>query len=1151
MFKKNKLSSAMAVVLATGVSMTMLTGLTGCKDGGGTSITSGSTTQISNPKGTVVGNVQDTNGNALSGVTVYLAGNKTTTDAGGNYRFNNVGVINAAGADEDTFSSSLSVTIAAPAGYLSATVTVRPEAQVDGTNDNEVRQNTTTIFVDGFIAQAGTAVLPALSTTVTGVLRDNNTGEAISGVIVSLDMSQVDPNINQAGTQNQIGTTYQTLTYASVATDANGNFSIPLVPDDSELRFVITGYNINTVEANASGMGVDTSNEGGVFVGDLTVTQVISEDDKAPYIVDVSGIQNLADNPGLFNDDIDGTTGITISFSETMDSLLVDDTSSTINNSVVVRDVSTGAYLTTTTAIAADAKSITLTTTAIPEGAHVEIFLLRADFQDAAGNIIVDGTALANDPVDFDGVFDSSANGGADDFIILHVKRFKEINLNATAVTIAQLATDSTAPTGSNDEDTIQAVSVTFNDVDDAGNGFQQLNSADDDDTASGNDAAERISDLASELKGSPISVSADIARITFDHTNASSYLLRILNTDGDNTTGAVSSGNTFARTATLETGSAEADINLIGGTVGDAFGNDGNYYRINNLTSSAGTFELLINNTLPGESVEITPLDDLGFAGTNTSLALTDNVEVTVALQNSYNQGDDIYQFSAFDFGDGGELVGLDTPPVGVANLHVTPQLLDNLDNNGVDVTLAQSGQGVDVGVAWGPADNDLSAELFDLNGSNSTTNASITTDANGPYDATAFAAASGTWNRRIGVAMTEDVTATGTSPTFENAAAGTIVPNTITAPAWTAHNDVSTQDNSGAPGTNVVDLMDFNTTDVFGLANLDNDLRINFASAIQDNQGNVTSANANAKVRINDAMPPMITSAFYSAGGLPVTQVVSTNGHYIQVTFNEDIELDRSTDTVNIRFMTLGLTNALLGSSLASATAAATTGNVLIILPEDNSTGTASSWVDDTSAVNLDGFGTVDRSLVFNLAEYAESVYTFTSLSTTGDLVHTEMTYSAINDVNGNNWSSNNAGLLPPYFALIDGVGNFEGSGPTTAPTAANVVNNVVWTFAHPLNVETTCGLAAGDTTLDAAQIASCFTFTAGSGVQGVLAGDAGTTGSLSSDGKTLTVTFNFTGGTAPTTGSTVTISGSAGSVLGEFDATDSATIATTTFL
>jgi len=70
--------------------------VTACGSGGDSApTTSGSTDQITNPKGTVVGNIQDTNGTLLPGVTVNVAGLTATTDMGGNYRFDNVGVLNA------------------------------------------------------------------------------------------------------------------------------------------------------------------------------------------------------------------------------------------------------------------------------------------------------------------------------------------------------------------------------------------------------------------------------------------------------------------------------------------------------------------------------------------------------------------------------------------------------------------------------------------------------------------------------------------------------------------------------------------------------------------------------------------------------------------------------------------------------------------------------------------------------------------------------------------------------------------------------------------------------------------------------------------------------------------------------------------------
>jgi len=1098
MLRKSKLSSAVAIAIAATVSVTTLTG---CIDEGSTSIsrTSGSAEIITNPKGSVVGNVQDTNGNPLAGVTVGIAGQTTTTDALGNYRFANVGVTNAAGADASIGHDDLLVTVAAPTGYLGAYVRVDPNAQIDGSNANEVRENTTTLFIDGFVAQAGTAVLPALSSTVTGILRNNTTHEPIPGMLVTLDLEEVGDNgtgqndHDQGVDHDDVDAGYQTFAYTAT-TNPDGSFTIFNVPADSELRIEVEGHEVNGQSYNGntvatSHVHVNTNDEDTTAnVGNLLVTPHSQIDDAAPYVISVVGVQDQQATPGQFNDDLDGTaaTGsIVINFSEAMASAEVD------ANSVVVYDTTNAVYIVVTSAtMAADNRSMTIeTTSAIPEGATFDVNMLRADFQDLAGNNIddIDGpNSTPLDDVNFDSVFTSAANGS--DIYRLTLRTFRQINTSASGVTLAQLSTDAT---GSDDDMLVQASNAAFADVWDDGGDFQQLNASDDDDTFGGADSEERLNDLAVALGAS--GVTGNSTRINFTPIDASEYQITVTR-DG--------TANVAAAASII------ADTNPDGVTTNYP---GGNVFEITDLNGGTSTIQLVMNSVEPGDVVEITPFDDLGYAGSPNTLVLVDNVAPTAVLQNAY--GADPSQSGAttsVTFGDGGELSNGGTSVVGMP-----VWLLDNLvaDNDGdgnPDNINAGDGSG-----AIQPSDNNLLFELMENNVDDVSVGGSgvpyITPNANGPYDATAFAAMNTA--RTGGFSMSEDVTLTGT-PIFSGTNA--------TLSGYAENMDVTRNDDNGIVN---VDLINADIDDVFMLA-ADTGSTVDFgAGAITDTAGNVS---VEATVVIRDDMPPMVVSAVYS-------------GTSVVVTFNEAVNIDLANDTINISGVDLGLTLATMSAG----------NTVLTIIPEDDRAGQATgSWIDEANpAVGLDGYGDLNRAVVFFMAQYAEVLspaYTLQGTSLTEG--HAVLNTDFVEDTMGNDWIGENAGVTYATFAAIDTTGAFDVTEPTV--TATGTLTSISYSFDHPLDVLSafaSCGgtvsESTGDFTINNVATDACFELN-GAPVVSVNATYSGTTDILTVNLVSVAVVATDTirwlanGAAAPATGVS-------GVVTGEYDSVDTTTV------
>jgi hypothetical protein len=148
-------------------------------------------------------------------VRVYAAGQRTTTDVGGVYIFSDIPVES---------SSEIQITIAAPAGYLGATVTVAVEESIE----------------PGFILSAETVILPQLNGTVKGKLKNSNTGETIVNTEVCLKFVSIEEQHYVISSEN---VSYATTNYCG-NTDTSGIFTISTVPSDSILRYDIQGWNI-------------------------------------------------------------------------------------------------------------------------------------------------------------------------------------------------------------------------------------------------------------------------------------------------------------------------------------------------------------------------------------------------------------------------------------------------------------------------------------------------------------------------------------------------------------------------------------------------------------------------------------------------------------------------------------------------------------------------------------------------------------------------------------------------------------------------------------------------------------------------------------------------------------------------------------------
>ena len=832
-------------VLSLVAATLLMTSITGCDSTAtSTSIQSGKSTNISDPKGQVTGLVQDTNGNPIEGVKVYLAGQTTTTDAGGNYFFKDVRVsapemeiVENEGTDVYERGSRLSITIAAPDGYLGATVTVRPNAVLQSSGESAT--NGVSTFIDGFLAQAGTAVLPELNADVMGTLRDETTGAALADTQINLDLiGGGSYALPQEQLQDRLQTTYAVTTY-SATTDAEGRFNFTNIPSDAKFTASVPGYTLNHFPS------FNTNAEETLELGNQTVDPIIALDTKTPYVISVNGTLGDTATRQMLEDDVRKT--FVINFSEKMNIENDKDYTSSVIVKAGMDEMQMGDIEATIT-IAADNKSITVElTNELSDAEFLDINLLVTDFKDIAGNFVAEAAAGQAPDIAYDTL---SSSGRV---LKLKLQGFNDINTEAPAVEVlAQQDTD--ANTTPKDFEELQSKSNAFKDVENDTGYIEQMNS-------NTSDTAQRLSALGSVIADDSVSVLGSTARVTFTPTGAASYVLEI-----------VRAGVEQALTAT--------DIKVEGDdTVATLLNKTSTaLLLIPTDTTSLSPIEFVISDGVSevGDDVRITPLDELDYMGTPTNVTLVDNVAPTTVLQYAYGLGDNSNSSdTVVQYGRGGEISeNSGSKLVGTPYLPVTPGLLDNLDKKGNALKATSTDNG---------ADQKLGYEIGNKNTINTTTKKPyIDGKESAQYDTAGWAAfnTDASLARTVGIAFSEDIDLNGmTKPAYN----GTVTVNNAV-----VNNNVVKTSRYNPTITIDEDLINVHVSNVIKLANIDNRSVVDF-TGIKDAAGNTATASSNAKVVVLDKMPPLVTSAKYDAKN-------------IILTFNEAVRLKDSESTVTI---------------------------------------------------------------------------------------------------------------------------------------------------------------------------------------------------------------------------------------------------------
>ncbi len=1024
-FHKAKLATAIALVSTT-------TLLTGCLVDGNKSNTNSTTVQEdasrisitdqATPLAQILGLVQDTNGNPVVGARVSIGSTAATTDANGAYAISNVPVTGFTGGTDAESATAIQVSIVPAAGYLSATVSVSPQAStivqtIDGASGNTEDALLAIVTTDGLAVSAGITVVPALQSTVTGYLRDKESGEKVIGTVVGLELTQVNGVAQQQVQNGGSATSYGVASY-QVATDDDGMFTFTNLPVDADFDIAVEGWAGLQLEDGIGGApaaaSFDTTPEVTVQnIGTITAELITSEDVIEPFVASVNGVVVNAAT-GLLNDDLDGTQGLTINFSEPLQQL-VDENSIYLYNETLQERIEVADF-----DLSEDGHSLTITTSAaIAQGQTFAIYLSDVDFQDIAGNLLEAGPVAdfqGKSTPDYDSDYGTLTSSNA---VKLTLQTFSDPVTDAGAVVdLAQQFTDG----GTSDFELLQSSNSTFADVD-TGTvrsddlTIEQLNAP---------DAAARLSALAISTYSepgittspTPASVATDVARVQFvinETTQSSNYRLELTDASGS-----LKNFTVVAPDQTLSANDSNAlDVEI---TLVDDF---------------EGTLNLLVDGAEPNDTLTISSLTSFGTVDESSNVLLLDQIAPTTVKQSSYGQGLKTNATVGVSYGDGGELADLTPAAMGTPIVNVTPRLLTPQANETIALPVASTWNAVQALMQDGVVDPANSINTSD--GEIDVNMAGITAGYSA-YDAQAFAAWS-VGERTMGIAFSEDITLSGTP-----VVTGTSTGIAQVLAGWTAQNNVLVNDQSldvndpNLPDPSA-DLIHVTVPDVIDFANQDHGRVIDFTGVIVDANGNTPATENNAMVVVRDLMPPMLESARYYGGK-------------IILTYNEDVFVP-----VGAKFVLDPTSTDIVDNVTITSTAANTAvdGNEVTITPADLD----SETVFDRNTFDHDGddsASTEDRAHGIIITENVE------------DLLGTSWA----------NWDDTGAGSVPavaiPGVVIRDDVDDFDYTVQTSSISGNSFT--ITYRFTHQIDLsDANLGAEAEDNKLTGVEIAAKF--------------------------------------------------------------------------
>ena len=1034
-----------------------------------TAATQNTTSNQNSLTGTVSGKVQDTNGRAVAGAMVYFQGQETTTDAGGNYIFSNVLVTNlngnndeGNGYEDDEIASALTVTVTGPTGYISAVVDVTPQAVVNNTggsdNDDTVGSIVTaSTFIDGFIAEAGVAVIAEESAMLTGYLRVGNATPA-AGETVYLDFTGYNGSVfvgnTTSGSAGSTAGSSVTLTPGeySAVTAADGSFTFENIPADSTFALGVKGKTITPADTdttfNGSFSGVN-STDGAIavgtpleqdenFVGTFEVIDnqfaVEIDPDYNPWVASVDGVLNptvgIVDGGKTYGDLNDGINKeVTINFSEPLDVLTFDATK------VKVAETDEAYLATDSVTLSPDGLSLTVVfTEELAPGTKFTVFISQASSVDAAGYALNVNRTAQNFPFYTNAdIFGGSNTPIAYDALSNITNKAKYIEVNLCTYLDGNSGVAGATASQVFDEDTAEdAATIGLQSYSDA---FRDAEDSEDNGDLNASDVAQLNgqADTAAKLKalGDAVLTVQNIGE-TFDDVDVNFPWVTIF------------TGN--ASTYTLTTGVADGNVvtNADDSVVPYASLTTTGAISANPLTAAFGA-DFGIDGAEDGDQVTVSFMDDFGVAASSQVVTLIDALPPTTTLQESYNlsaaapaYGKILSTAGEADYGNGGE-VSNDGSSAEVGNpiIWVQPR---HLQQKG----LGNAQPSRDSLNTFGTL-SDLSARL-DTGETGFTTATYI--DNRATYDATAFTAwAATSVSNEIGVDFSEDIGLTTTAPVQTGITAGLS--------GFVVNNNVTTDVDSN-PLVNDADLVQVTVANVMTLANADNGGFVDFVGAVRDTSAaeNTATADSNAKVIFRDAMPPLLTAAEW-------------DGTEIVLTFNEAVAINAAT--------TITLVNPT-----APGTTVTVTLDPSVLATAD--TGFALSNDDKTVTVNVSG--TAGINTVFEGSTSADQEFFYEDGGNTGDDQHAIVRWDNITDATAaaNKWdtftvaaadaagSQANTGTTfaaryqveAPQFLMVNGVGSYQYSVSTAgyldvAGAAGDDDGTVTYTitFSHPVDI------------------------------------------------------------------------------------------------
>lgn len=1063
-------------------------------------------TTLADLKGSVTGFVKDTNGNPIVGAKVFLAGLNTVTNEGGVYNFPEVPVAGVNDGNCTSCTQSLTVVITAPEGYLGGNVKVTPRNATMITHSADDKDNGTgttisNVFADGFVAAAPDAMLPKLGASLEGVIRNNTTGEAVSGASVIVDFKGLFDKVSVDENKTLANNLAISKDY-KVTTGTDGKFSITDLPEDAVLALKVKTHSIvEAADQDLNGDGnngqtissfdFDTHFETDVEFKNLRVVPAGDDGDKInPGIKSVDNsvgyvtdrLYKTADNNNV------GATGtehnrtvlaqevltskeIVINFSEPVDT---DHYNANNAQAIVIKTENSNGVMEedkgATTELSSTQLKITLSNE-LSEGKMIDVNIKKLSFEDMAGN------TLCGDTISISGCGNKTTGGfvrAKDSYLTVLLQTFKQLNLNAEAVAGKQMISHNDTDSSYNAYNSV--VDNTNKTVTSAcgtaitGVEVRQLNV---------DESKDRLKKLGASVKQAVVDVNT--TKISFVPTNSAQYKIEVKDKNNNST------------------GNIENFVvgNVVNASTGATITGNVNDSKVSIKTTSAKV-EFVIGNISIGDKVVITPYDDLDYEGTAYTITLADKVAPTTVIQNSYMGGagttDGASVVSAF--GNGGELTNnySVSATVGTPILGITPGLLDNL-NGDKNILLDNDAD---------KGDESLSGELFAHNKVNTTVTPNVKyITASNVYDSTAYKVFATKLDRNIGVAFSEDIDLTGVTPTFEG--------TKINTGSYTAINDIIVDDSGDKVSA---DLVEFTTSDVLALANDDHGKVIDF-NGIKDASGNPSN---NAKVVVRDMMPPFVTSAKYDGT--------------LVVTFNEPVNITAAS----------GYTPELNVSALESASEINTTTAGKVGLT-DLSKWSLSSDKKTITVADASALSSVFRTAV----SYIESDY-----SATEALQHSVLDFSSIRDLQGNSWDTwakadvsstcdnndsqdeaseddNRVDLATPLFALVSMIGDYkyetDNSKFLESADTTVTAQTVIWTFNQEIRTSvssdqnatdydlftTTGGVAHKTITNAAGELNKWFVGTTQDGTDSNVSFTA--TSSITLDATNKIATFTFT--------------------------------------